>query len=259
MCKLGVMPEAVNLVSTPAAGGDGDGAKESIISRARRRAKLRVVEDNESVDLAAQAHFVADPNRFAGLGDEWFWEDELRIPEASCWSRDNAEAVFRRRQESKLPYHKLAEEFGVTKSTIGASIRHYLETHPSERDKVDLKHGGKRRKKFDLATFAGEARELWIDGWSKERLAKKYGCSPPTVHKAIEFAYAQEGLPMPTREEARQTKTMEARRLLDEEKLSWLEIVRAMKVSDVTVRQYLRESFAAEGKPMPDLRRRKGA
>jgi predicted transcriptional regulator len=257
MCKLGVMPEVVELVSTPAVGGQGDGAKESTPSRSRRRSKLRVVEDDEGVDLNTQAHFVANPNRFAGLGDEWFWEDELRIPESSCWASDNAEAVFQRRQESRLPYSKLAEEFEVTPSTIGAAIRHYLKTHPGERDEVDLKHGGKRRPTFDLAKFAQEARDLWVEGWSKERLAKKYGCSAPTVSKAIAFAYAQGGLPMPTREEARRARTMEARRLHDEGN-SLLKIARAMKTSDVTVRQYLRESFAAEGNQMPDLRRRKG-
>ena len=60
---------------------------------------------------------------------------------------------------------------------------------------------------------------------------------------------------MPTREEARGSKVAEARRLLEEGKA--LEaIAAAMKVSDVTVRQFLRDSFAAEGRRMPDLRRR---
>lgn len=258
MCKLGVMPEAVELVSTSAAGVRGDGAKDSTPSRWRRRSKLRVVEDDERVDLGAQAHFVANSSRFTGLGDEWFWEDELRIPESSSWASDHAESVFRRRQESRSSYANLAVEFGVTSPTIGAAIRHYLKTHPGERDGVVLQRGGKRRPKCDLAQFAQEARNLWIEGWSKERLATKYGYSATTVSKAIAFAYAQDGLPMPTREQVRRVKTAEARRLLDEGK-SMLEIVKAMKTSDVTVRHYLRESFAAEGKPMPDLRRRKRA
>lgn len=258
MCKLGIMPDAVRLLSLPIIEAPGDITTNSKLSRARRRAKLRVIEDEGAADLRAQANFVADPDRFAGLGDEWFWLDELRIPESSCWARDHAEIVFWRRQKSRLSYAKLAAEFGVTSPTIGAAIRWYLKTHPGERDEVVLQRGGKRRPKFDLSQFADEARQLWIDGWSKEKLARKYRCSPPTVGKAIAISYAQEGLPMPTREEARRDKVLEARRLFDKDK-SLEAIATAMKVSDVTARQYLRDSFAAEGKSMPDLRRRKGA
>ena len=90
---------------------------------------------------------------------------------------------------------------------------------------------------------------------AKEKLAKRYGCSAPTVGKAIAFAYERDGLPMPTRAEARRAKVEEARRRLDAEQ-SLDEIAAALKVSDVTARGLLHESFAAEGKPMPDLRRR---
>jgi len=63
---------------------------------------------------------------------------------------------------------------------------------------------------------------------------------------------------MPSRKELRQKKLAEARRLLDVgQQLE--EIATAMKVSDVTARKYLRESFAAKGKPMPDLRSRRRA
>ncbi|MEX0585660.1 MAG: hypothetical protein WD176_03385, partial [Pirellulales bacterium] len=262
MCKLGIMPDSIGLLSTPVVKppvkGLDDKAGKPKSPKARRRGKLRVVEEHGTTDLRAQASFIADPDRFVGLGDEWFWIDEFSIPESSSWSADNAEAIFRRRQESRLSYAKLAEEFGVTSPTIGAAIRHYLNTDPGERDAVILQRGGKRRPKFDLSKFAEEAQRLWIDGWSKEKLAKRYECSAPTVGKAIAYAYAQEGLPMPTRGEARRGKVLEARRLLDEGNA--LEaIVAKMKVSDVTARQLLRESFQSEGKPMPDMRRRKRA
>lgn len=256
MCRLGVMHDAVELLSTAGAKPPGKQAKDNVRSRARRRGKLRVVEDDAGVDLRAQANFIADPDRFVGLGDEWFWIDEFVIPASSSWESENAESVFRRRQATHFSYAKLASEYGVTPPTIGAAIRFYLKAHPDERDEVCLKRGGKRRPKFDLAKIAHEARRLWINGDSKEKLAKQYSCSAPTVHKAIAFAYAQEGLPMPTREEARRGKVAEARRLLDEGQP--LDVIAAeMKVSGTTARQYLRDSFAAEGKPMPDLRRRR--
>jgi DNA-directed RNA polymerase specialized sigma24 family protein len=257
MCKLGILPDAVELLAKPVMKPTENETTKPTASRTRRRGKLRVIEDDAEVDLRAQADFVADVDRFAGLGDEWFWIDEFTVPESSSWAKENAEQVFLRRQAERLSFAKLAEEFGVTPPTIGAAVRAYLEKHPDESD-IELGRGGKRKPKFDLAAIADAARQRWIDGESKEQIAKKYGCSAPTVGKAIAFAYEREGLKMPTRAEARRVKFAEARRLLDEEK-SLDEIAVALGVSDVTARGYLQESFAAEGKTMPDLRRRKRA
>lgn len=252
MCKLGIMPDAVELLATPEVKSPGSEPAKAAASRARRRGKLRVVDDDAEVDLRAQADFIADVYRFVGLGDEWFWNDEFVIPESSSWAAENAEAVFRRRQAARLSYAQLGVEFGVTPPTIGAAVRLFLAGHPDETD-IELPRGGNRKPKIDLSLFADEARQLWIDGESKEKLAKRYGCSAPTVHKAIAWAYERDGLPMPTREAARLAKIAEARALLDAEN-SLEAIAAAMKISDVTARQYLRESFAAEGRELPDLR-----
>ena len=256
MCKLGIMPDAVEMLSPAAPASTGNDSATSIPPRARRRGKLRIVNDDGQVDLRAQAEFIADSDRFAGLGDQWFWQDDFQIPASSSWAAKNAEAVFRRRQETRWSYAKLAVEFRVTAPTIGAAIQYYLDTHPGTRDEVVLQRGGKRRPKFDLAKFADEARQLWLEDWSKERLAKKFGCSPPTVDKFIAFAYSQEGKPMPTKEEARRAKVVEARSLFDHG--NTLESIAAtMKVSESTARKLLHESFEAEGKTMPDMRRAK--
>lgn len=253
MCKLGIMPDAVELLATH--GGPATTATGAAVpSRARRRGKLRVVEDDPEVDLRAQASFIADVDRFAGLSDDWFWIDEFRMPATFSWAAMNAEAVFLRRREARLSFAKLATEFDVTPPTARAAVRAYLAAHPGEQD-IALPRGGRRKAKFDLAAIADEARQRWIDGESKESLARRFACSAPTVGKAIAYAYERDGLPMPTRAEARRAKVTEARRLLDEEN-SLDDIAAAMKCSDTTARQYLRESFAAEGRPMPDLRRR---
>ena len=60
---------------------------------------------------------------------------------------------------------------------------------------------------------------------------------------------------MPTTAEARSHKANEARRLLDAG-TPLEDIAATMNVSNVTVRKYLRQSFAADGKVMPDLRRK---
>jgi biotin operon repressor len=178
------------------------------------------------------------------------------VPEREeSWAVANSEAVFKRRQEGKLSLEQLSEEFGRSKPTLSAAIKTYLKDHPEEVDAVKLPVGGKRPKKFDLAAIGEKARTLWIAGWSKERLAAKFGCSAPTVHKAIAFVYARDGLTMPTRQETRSSRTTSARDLHNQG-LSLDDIAATLNVSDVTARQLLRESYAAQGKPMPDLRRR---
>lgn len=255
MCKLGVMPDAVELLHESKE-SDGGPTDEVIAARARRRGKLRVTEDDEEHSLRTQAEFIADTTRFVGLGPEWFWLDEFRIPESSSWTAEHAEAVFRRRQEAKLPYSALAQEFDVTSPTIGAAIRWYLRMHPDERDEVRAPRGGNRKPQVDLSSFADEARALWLDGWSKERLAANYGHSAPTIDKAIAFAYEREGLPMPTRDDMRHDKVAAARRAYDERR-RLEDVMSVLKVSSTTARAYLRESFAAEGKKTPDLRRKR--
>lgn len=255
-CKLGVMPDAVRTFSAPSVRTKSDTAGGDKPSRSRRRGKLRVMEEGKGIDLQAQANFIANSERFAGLGDDWFWTDEFSIPESKSWAAENAAAVFRRRQETRSSFHKLAEEFKVTSPTVRAAISHYLQQHPDERDEVHLQRGGRRPSKFDLTQFAGEARRLWTEGWSKEKLAKKYGCSAPTVTKAISLAHSQENVSMPTTEGARKQKVNEARRML-ESGTPLEEIAVTMRVSNGTIRKYLQQSFAAEGKAMPDLRRKK--
>lgn len=223
--------------------------------RPRRRARLKTEYDSTREDLESLAYWVSDPNRFEGLDDRWFEEIEFDVPHEKHWYQIYASEVFHRRQEANLPYAKLAKEFGVTSPTVRAAVLHYLDTHPDAKDNVKLQCGGKRPPKFDLSKIGPEARVLWESRWSKLKLAEKYGCSPPTIDKALEWSYAQDGLSMPTKEELEKAIATRARNLLDEGKS--LEIISdIMDCSDVTVRRYLKKSFEAEGKTMPDLRRK---
>ena len=70
----------------------------------------------------------------------------------------NAERVFLRRQQSRLSYKVLAKEFNVSGRTVGMAIAHYIATHPGAKDAVKLGRGGKRKRKFNLAAIADEAR-----------------------------------------------------------------------------------------------------
>jgi len=190
------------------------------------------------------------------LPEKWVDETVFHMPKLTSWAEDHAEEVFQRRQEAKLSYAKLASEFGVTPPTARAAVQHYLASHPEAKDEVNLPRGGKRPPKFDLSEFGHEARNLWEAGWSKLKLADKYGCSSPTVDKALAWSYAQDGQKMPAEQNRREAKIRQARSMLDDGQ-SLEDIAKSLDVSDVTARQYLKESFAAEGQPMPDLRKRR--
>lgn len=252
MCKLGLAPEAVDALSLPTVvpGDDTIGTKQS---RARRRGKLRVI-DNDSIDLDAQAAFIAETERFSGLADEWFWIDEFQQPDKKSNTKCDDAQVFRRRQESHLSYSALAKEFDVTSPTIGNAIRRYLAAHPGERDEVRVPRGGNRKPTIDVTAFGEEARQLWAAGTSKEALAEKYSVSSPTIVKAIQWAYAERGETMPTEAELRLARVIEARRRFDANE-PWREIAAVMNLSERTVTQYVAESLAAEGRTLPDRRR----
>ena len=257
-CRLGALTGAIPALAdrTDIATGAAS-PSNSRNSRARRRSPMNTGLER-SEDHKSLVHFASDPNRFADLANQWFWEDEFHVPGRKIsWVEENAEAVFMRRQESRLPYSALAVEFDRSIRTIGNAIDHYLSQHPGEKDGVILRRGGKRKPKFDLASFGAETRQLWESGWSKEKLAEKFECSAPTITKALIWAYAVDGLEVPVRFTAHDALVADARRLLDE-KCALNDIAKRMKKSTTTIRKYLKESFSVEGKAMPDLRRRRG-
>lgn len=261
LCRLGSIPQCVEFMKYNSIDSEGV-ADSDVIDRQehqatpRRRAKLRVESIGpEGKELDTAAVFATDPERFSGLGPEWFEEIEFDVPHEKHLYQICASEVFHLRQEKELSYAKLAKVFGVTPPTVRAAVEYYLETHPDAKDNVKLQCGGKRPPKFDLSKIGPEARVLWESRWSKLKLAKKYGCSPPTIDKALEWSYAQDGLPMPTKKELQKAISTRVRKLLDEEN-SLEEISDIMDCSDVTARRYLKMSFEAEGKAMPDLRRK---
>jgi hypothetical protein len=230
---------------------DIDGESDPAKIRPRALSRRRTSGPGEDSKLAKSDGLI---EKAVELPDKWVDESLFHMPKLTSWAEDHSEEVFHRRQQAKLSYAKLAAEFGVTPPTARAAVKHYLATNRDARDEVNLPRGGQRPPKFDLAKFGDEARQLWEGGWSKLKLAEKYGCSAPTIDKALAWAYEQEGLSMPTQKERKELQIARARAMLDEDHT--LEaIAETLRVSDVTARKYLRASFAAEEEAtMPDLR-----
>ncbi len=98
--------------------------------RPRRRAKLRL-----DGDLGGNGHVyrksqdVHDPDRFAGLPENWFWRDEFEIPWKRCWSKTHAGEVARVRSEENLSLAKLAERFNKSIPTIRKALKNAADSN----------------------------------------------------------------------------------------------------------------------------------
>jgi hypothetical protein len=155
----------------------------------RRRAMLKVDDlgpDGESA--RAGAYYVADPNRFAGLGPEWFWEDEYRVPDPPVsWAVKNAAAVAAKRAETGWNYPKLMEHFGVGKASIKAAMKHARKT-----DAAAAAQPARARPGRWEDTHWNEVARAKADDKTIAALARRFGKSPPTIVKALRLAEKKE-------------------------------------------------------------------
>lgn len=118
LCKLGLLPDAEVLGERLA--GPPEDQTERLLHR-RRRGRLAIEGADEQEE--DQLYFATDPDRFADLGDEWFWIETYQIPPRLSWSEEHARAVAEHRLATKQTMAKTAVHFGVTVPTIRAALR----------------------------------------------------------------------------------------------------------------------------------------
>ena len=126
-CRLGILADAIEMFadndSEPSRAKSTDVADSSRV-KPRRREKLRIDDwDPKDGDVNAARQWAADPNRFAGLGEEWFEEQEFCIPE-KMWPYKAMAIEVATQRLAGLTHEELAEKFGVTAPTIRKSLRH---------------------------------------------------------------------------------------------------------------------------------------
>jgi site-specific DNA recombinase len=127
MCRFGLVPElteflrkvtATQIRAEPVRADNKSGNERK--GTPRRRSIRRV--DNRDA-----ARFVADPDRFADVPDEWFWVDTFRQRKRKSWAETRAQEVHSARFAPdgtvKKTYRELEVQFGVTKPTLMAALR----------------------------------------------------------------------------------------------------------------------------------------
>lgn len=85
-----------------------------------RRRSIRRVDDREA------ARFVAEPDRFAGIPDEWFWVETLQQSRRQSWSEANADKVYAMRFATdgsvKATLKELEAQLNVSRPTLRKAI-----------------------------------------------------------------------------------------------------------------------------------------
>lgn len=191
ICKLGAFREALNLVTDPATKPQepAEPLLPAIVRKGkpRRRARLRTdpLAPNAS-ELKDSAHFAADPNRFAGVGDQWFWTECLQIPAKTCWASDHATEVARERAGGAT-MEQLAAHFKKTVPTIRDALRRAAQGDPAV---GDLPRKMPRRRW--AVDHAAEVADLKHQGLTVDEIAAKLGKSDTTIREALRYAQERE-------------------------------------------------------------------
>ncbi len=125
---LGIFDGAVQLLRRPMNDGTAvDNAPEQLRPtariKARRRRQLRGEPPAcDAKDNVAAEVDITNPQRFAELGAEWFWEDVLEIQRPTGWAQEHATEVAAARATGKT-HEQLAAMFNVTVPTIRKAIK----------------------------------------------------------------------------------------------------------------------------------------
>src|SRR5581483_986398 len=151
------------------------------------RARLRTdpLASNAS-ELKDSAHFAADPNRFAGVGDQWFWTECLQIPAKTCWASEHAAAVAKERAAGAT-LEQLAVKFKKTVPTIRDALRRAAQADPAT---GELPRKMPRRRW--AVDHAAEVADLKHQGLSVDETAAKLGKSDTTIREALRHALERE-------------------------------------------------------------------
>lgn len=185
ICKLGALVGAVDLLATPDPGAEEADEIHSGIKQAKPRRRARLRTDpfaSDQTELEADAHRAADPERFAGLAEHWFWEDVFQIPVRTCWAEDYAAAIAELRAKGKT-HEQLAVLFGVTVPTIRKALTIAAKTDAA----VSALPKKMPRARWQDLHFQ-EVAALRRQGCSLKDLCRHFGRSEPLIRAALRLA-----------------------------------------------------------------------
>lgn len=165
--------------------GEDAASRSPYPGKPRRLARRRLGgTDRDSDDLKEEADWACNADRFADHGPDWFWEDELSIPDApDSWAAANAQDVANKRRETSWTLVQLAQHFGVHEQTIRKALKLALEKDPS----LAAMPTKMPRARWEDSYYS-EVAELRRSGKSIRELCSHFGKSPPLIRAALKLA-----------------------------------------------------------------------
>ncbi|MBI3860972.1 MAG: hypothetical protein HY290_03670 [Planctomycetia bacterium] len=152
----------------------------------RRRQVLQVDSlDGQGDELEAAAHLAADPRRFAGLPEDWFWEDVFQIPRRMCWSEQHALDVAEYRLLHRASIKNTAAHFDKAPQTIREALKcaqaHGIDA-TGETMNLPRSHGWAISNAADVQAF------VIAQGCTEGEAARHFGVSETTIARALKHA-----------------------------------------------------------------------
>lgn len=188
MCKLGVLPEAIDLLAITDGDpnqSEGDNDRSTKKSGPRRRGRSRV--DSlafEDCDRSALLDFAADTDRFAAVPEDWFWVDSFQVPgKKPSWAEENASRVGELRKQG-MTIDKIASELNVSIPTIRNSLGFATKADPDLANLPQKMSRARWHEDHALEVAKVKAEE----GLGTNALVERFGKSDTTIRKALEHA-----------------------------------------------------------------------
>jgi transposase len=183
-CKLGALADAIELlVESPSEreATQNDSSVDARVAGApRRRSRLRIESDEEDPEeIRAMADFAADPNRFAGLSEDWFTIYTFDVPRRKSWAEEHAAEVGELRR-SGLTEEQIARRLDKSIPTVRKSLKYARAADKS----LSLLPRKIPRKRWH-EEHAEEIGKLQAVGMTTSQLAAKFEVSDTTIRSAV--------------------------------------------------------------------------
>ncbi|TWT59309.1 recombinase family protein [Rubinisphaera italica] len=154
---------------------------------------------------------------------------------------------------------QIAEELNCCRATVSKLVKTAADNAGEPLADGRTRRASLKQKICRVPTYQKIADEVVRDfkqGVPLARMAEKYGCSSPTVKKAINFWYQSRDLPVPMTGDNREQMKQNAFEW-DQAGMPLKTIAENCGVSDVQVRTWLNEVYAESGLEAPDRRKRR--
>lgn len=129
-CKLGCLAGALDVMPRQDEIDQSPETENPDTAKPRKRTRRDVADAISDEDFAEAVNdFAVDPDRFAGLGPEWFHFDTFEVPRRLSWSEENAKTVAEFRLTKGATMEVTAEHFGRTVPTIRRALEYARYLH----------------------------------------------------------------------------------------------------------------------------------